>query len=46
MITVIATYFARETYRQDLGEAETRPPTGRCVRKPAEARERETTTVR
>ena len=44
LITVIATYFARETYQQDLGEAETRPPTGRFVRKPVE--ERETTTVR
>jgi metabolite-proton symporter len=42
LITVIATYFARETYRQDLGEAETRPPTERFVRKPAEERERET----
>jgi MFS transporter, MHS family, shikimate and dehydroshikimate transport protein len=41
LITVIATYFARETYQQDLGEAETRPPTGRFVRKPAEERERE-----
>ena len=46
LITVIATYFARETYQQDLGEAESRPPTGRFVRKPVEARERETTEVR
>ena len=42
LITVVATCFARETYQQDLGEAETRPPTGRFVRKPAEERERET----
>ena len=42
LITVIATYFARETYQQDLSEeAETRPPTGRFVRKPVEEREQE-----
>ena len=42
LITVVATYFARETYQQDLEcEAETRPPTGRFVRKPVEEREQE-----
>jgi len=48
LITVIATAFARETYQQDLGEAEVRrEPTGRFVRKPVAAEtERETTTVR
>jgi MHS family shikimate/dehydroshikimate transporter-like MFS transporter len=48
LITVIATAFARETYHEDLGEAEeVRPPTGRFVRKPVAAEtERETTTVR
>jgi MFS transporter, MHS family, shikimate and dehydroshikimate transport protein len=44
LITVIATYFARETYQQDLGESR-REPTQRFVRKPAEDRERETTGV-
>jgi hypothetical protein len=42
LITVVATYLARETYRHDLGESR-REPTGRFVRKPAE--ERETTAV-
>jgi MFS transporter, MHS family, shikimate and dehydroshikimate transport protein len=44
VITVIATYFARETYLQDLGESR-REPTQRFVRKPVEERERETTGV-
>ena len=48
VITVVATYFARETYRSDIGEmdAEPRARTERFVRKPAEDRERETTGVR
>ena len=43
LITVVATYFARETYRSDIGEmdAEPRRATERFVRKPAEDRERE-----
>jgi MFS transporter, MHS family, shikimate and dehydroshikimate transport protein len=47
VITVVATYFARETFRSDIGEADapTRAPTERFVRKPAEDRERETTGV-
>jgi MHS family shikimate/dehydroshikimate transporter-like MFS transporter len=44
LITVTATYFARETYLQDLGESR-REPTERFVRKPVEARDRETTGV-
>jgi metabolite-proton symporter len=32
-ITVVATLFARETYREDIGEPETRQPAGRFVRK-------------
>jgi MHS family shikimate/dehydroshikimate transporter-like MFS transporter len=44
LITVIATYYARETFRHDLGESR-REPTGRFVRKPAADRERETTEV-
>ena len=46
VITVVATYFARETFRSDIADAlpdEPRPPTERFVRKPAE--ERETTAV-
>ena len=40
LITVIATYFARETYRQDLGEATPRPPTGAsCASRPPTARQ-------
>ena len=46
VITVVATYFARETFRSDISETETRPPTERFVRKPVEERERETTSVR
>ena len=48
LITVVATYYARETFRSDISEADvaTRQPTGRFVRKPAEDRERETTEVR
>ena len=40
LITVVATYFARETFRSDIGDAdaETRPRTERFVRKPAEER--------
>jgi MFS transporter, MHS family, shikimate and dehydroshikimate transport protein len=47
LITVVATYFARETYQSDIGDVradEARPATGRFVRKPAE--DRESTTVR
>jgi metabolite-proton symporter len=47
LITVVATYFARETYQSDIGDVradEERPATGRFVRKPAE--DREATTVR
>jgi MHS family shikimate/dehydroshikimate transporter-like MFS transporter len=33
-ITVVATLFARETYQQDIADDQTRPPTGRFVRKP------------
>jgi MFS transporter, MHS family, shikimate and dehydroshikimate transport protein len=43
LITVVATYFARETYDQDLGESR-REPTGRFVRK--ESAEREPAEVR
>ena len=45
LITVIATYLARETYRQDIGDsdAEARPATERFVRQPAG--ERQTTGV-
>jgi MFS transporter, MHS family, shikimate and dehydroshikimate transport protein len=43
LVTVVATYFARETYRSDIAEAdsdaEARPRTERFVRKPAEERE-------
>jgi MFS transporter, MHS family, shikimate and dehydroshikimate transport protein len=39
LITVIATYFARETYQSDLGDADVRPATGRFVRKEAAERE-------
>jgi MFS transporter, MHS family, shikimate and dehydroshikimate transport protein len=39
LITVIATAFARETYRQDLADDDTRPPTGRFVRKDTADRE-------
>ncbi len=47
LITVVATYFARETFRSDIGEIDAeRPRTERFVRKPAEDRERETTGVR
>jgi len=47
VITVAATYFARETFRSDIGDAdaETRPRTERFVRKPAEDRERDTAGV-
>ena len=41
LITVIATAFARETYRDDLGDGPARPPTGRFVRKPVGERETE-----
>ena len=50
IITVVSTYFARETYLSDIGDvradeaAEQRPATGRFVRKPAE--DRETTAAR
>jgi len=45
VITVVATYYARETFRSDIGDAEeARPPTERFVRKPVE--DRETTAVR
>src|SRR3954454_9624061 len=48
IITVVATYFARETYQSDIGDVradeDTRQPTGRFVRKPAE--DRETTAAR
>jgi metabolite-proton symporter len=45
VITVVATYFARETFRSDISDADvgTRPRTERFVRKPAA--ERETTGV-
>jgi MFS transporter, MHS family, shikimate and dehydroshikimate transport protein len=49
LITVVATYFARETFRDDIADAvpdEERAATERFVRKPVEAREPETTTVR
>ena len=38
-ITVVATAFARETYRQDLTDDASGPPTGRFVRKEAAERE-------
>jgi MFS family permease len=50
IITVVATYFARETYKSDIGDvraddtAEAQPASGRFVRKPAE--DRETTAAR
>jgi len=44
VITVVATWYARETFRADLGESTREHPTGRFVRKPAE--DRETTGVR
>src|SRR3954447_23069232 len=48
IITVVATYFARETYQSDIGDVradeDARQPTGRFVRKPAE--DRDTTAVR
>jgi len=47
LITVVATYFARETFRSDIGDAapdERREPTGRFVRK--DAADRETSGVR
>jgi hypothetical protein len=44
LITVIATYFARETYRSDLSDADVRPATGRFVRK--ESAEQEPAGVR
>ncbi len=45
VITIVATYFARETFRSDLADSDAhlRKPTERFVRKPAE--ERETTGV-
>ncbi len=45
LITVVATYFARETFKSDIADADAhlREPSERFVRKPAE--ERETTTV-
>jgi hypothetical protein len=50
LITVVATYFARETFRSDLADSdahlrEGRTPTERFVRKPVEDREREVTGV-
>ena len=46
LITVVATWFARETYRSDIGDvrADERSATGRFMRKPAE--DRESTAVR
>jgi MFS transporter, MHS family, shikimate and dehydroshikimate transport protein len=46
-ITVAATYFARETFKSDISDSDAhrRESTGRFVRKPAEERERETTSV-
>jgi MFS transporter, MHS family, shikimate and dehydroshikimate transport protein len=41
LITVIATAFARETYREDIGKDDSRPPTGRFVRKESVDREAE-----
>jgi Flp pilus assembly protein protease CpaA len=51
IITVVATYFARETFRSDIADSdahlrEEREPTERFVRKPVAEREQETTTVR
>jgi MFS family permease len=45
VITVVATYYARETFRSDIADSDAhlREPTQRFVRKPAE--DRETTTV-
>ena len=45
VITVVATYYARETFRSDIADSDAhlREPTERFVRKPVE--ERETTTV-
>jgi MHS family shikimate/dehydroshikimate transporter-like MFS transporter len=45
LITVVATYFARETFRSDIADSDAhlREPTERFVRKPVE--ERETTAV-
>jgi MHS family shikimate/dehydroshikimate transporter-like MFS transporter len=39
VITVAATYFARETYKSDIADAGARPRTERFVRKPVTARE-------
>jgi hypothetical protein len=46
VITVVATWFARETFRSDLADSDAhrREPTERFVRKPVE--DRETTAVR
>ena len=46
LITVVATYFARETFKSDIADSdahlrETREPTERFVRKPVEDRETE-----
>ena len=47
LITVVATYFARETFKSDIADSDAhlRKPSERFVRKPVEERERETTSV-